>query len=277
MSPGPLRPVPVLMYHEINEPAQAWEHLTVSPVAFRQQLAYLRESGCTTMTAGALASLLAEGGQVPPRTVVLTFDDGFEDFHRHAVPALLEHGCTATVFVTTGWVAGDDLRPAANRPGRMLSWSQLAEVAAAGMEAGAHSCQHPQLDQIPAAALREELYSSKARLEDKLGVPVPGLAYPYGYSNAKVREVARGAGYGYGYAVRNTTTSPGGDLFRLPRLTVHHSTGLAEFRRLVEGQFALTMVRDRALTAAWSVVRRSRAALSGVNRREDHASIPQHH
>jgi len=268
----PPRSVPVLMYHEVNEPAQAWEHLSVSPAVFKEQLAYLTGSGCTTMTAGALAALLAEGGRVPPRTVVLTFDDGFEDFHRHAVPALVEHGCTATVFVTTGWVQEAGLQPTANRPGRMLSWSQIAEVATAGMEAGAHSCQHPQLDQIPATALREELYSSKAMLEDKLGVPVPGLAYPYGYSNAQVREVARSAGYGYGYAVRNTMASPGGDLFMLPRLTVHHSTGLAEFRRLVEGQFALTMVRDRALTATWSVVRRSRAALSGVNRGRDHAS-----
>jgi peptidoglycan/xylan/chitin deacetylase (PgdA/CDA1 family) len=262
------------MYHEVNDPAHAWEHLAVSPAAFREQLAYLRGSGCTTMTAGALASRLAEGGEVPPRTVVLTFDDGFEDFHRHAVPALVEHGCTATVFVTTGWVQDAGREAAANRPGRMLSWSQLAEVATAGMEAGAHSCQHPQLDQIPAAALREELYSSKARLEDKLGIQVPGLAYPYGYSSAQVREVARGAGYGYGYAVRNTMTSPGGDLFRLPRLTVHHSTGHSEFRRLVEGQFALTMMRDRALTAAWSVVRRSRAALSSASRGGDHASVP---
>jgi peptidoglycan/xylan/chitin deacetylase (PgdA/CDA1 family) len=260
------------MYHEVSEPAQAWEHLAVSPAAFREQLAYLRGAGCTTMTAGALASLLAEGGQVPPRTVVLTFDDGFEDFHRHAVPALVEHGCTATVFVTTGWVQDAGPQPTANRPGRMLSWRQIAEVVAAGMEAGSHSCRHPQLDQIQAALLRDELYASKARLEDKLGIPVPGLAYPYGYSNAKVREVARAAGYSYGYSVRNMVTSTGGDLFRLPRLTVHHSTGISEFRRLVEGRIALTMVRDRALTATWSVVRRSRAALTGINRERDHAS-----
>ncbi|TVZ07501.1 polysaccharide deacetylase family protein [Trebonia kvetii] len=101
---------------------------------------------------------------------------------------------------------------------------------------------------MPAALLRDELLSSKARLEDRLGIAVPGLAYPYGYS-ARVRGVARELGYHHGYAVRNTMPRPGGDLFRLPRLTVHHSTGSAEFRRLVEGQLTLTMARDRALTA----------------------------
>jgi peptidoglycan/xylan/chitin deacetylase (PgdA/CDA1 family) len=257
------------MYHEISEPAQAtWGHLAVSPAVFREQLAYLHHAGYTTLTAGALASLLAQSGQVPPRAVILTFDDGFEDFHRHAVPTLAEYGFTATVFVTTGWVQDVGSDSAAGRPGRMLSWSQVAEATAAGMEAGAHSCQHPQLDQIPVARLRDELCVSKAQLEDKLGIPVPGLAYPYGYSNGMVREVARAAGYHYGYAVRNTITTSRSDRFRLPRLTVHHSTGLSEFRRLVEGQLVPSMVRDRALTAGWSVVRRSRSALSAAKRND---------
>lgn len=269
MNQAPVRSVPVLMYHEISEPAQTGSQLAVSPAAFREQLAYLRDAGYSTLTAGALAALLAEGAAVPPRTVILTFDDGFEDFHRSAVPLLAEHGLNATVFVTTGWV--QDAGPA-RRPGRMLSWSQVDEAVAAGMEVGAHSALHPQLDQIPAARLREELYASKSELEDRLGAPVPGLAYPFGYSNAMVREVARAAGYGYGYSVRNVMAHPASDLFRLPRLTVHRSTSLSEFGRLVEGQLALTMVRDRAFTAGWSVVRKSRAALTAAARHRDYVS-----
>jgi peptidoglycan/xylan/chitin deacetylase (PgdA/CDA1 family) len=261
------------MYHEISDPEKAtWGNLAVSPAVFAEQLAYLRDAGYTAVTAGALASLLAEGGQAPPRTVILTFDDGFEDFHRYAVPPLVDHGFAATVFVTTGWVQDAGSESAASRPGRMLSWGQVGEVVAAGMEVGAHSCQHPELDQLPGARLRDELYMSKARLEDRLGIPVPGLAYPYGYSNTMVRQVARAAGYGYGYAVRNLMASPEADLFRLPRLTMHRSTGPSEFRRLIEGQIAVTMVRDRALTATWSVVRRSKAALTASTRRHDHAS-----
>ena len=266
MGSAPGWSVPVLMYHEINDPAEAWSHLAVPPPVFREQLAFLRNAGYSTISAGALALLLAEGGVVPPKTVVITFDDGFEDFHRYAVPALVEYGFTATVFVTTGWIqdAGSDSAP--SRPGRMLSWSQVAEAVAVGVEAGAHSCQHPQLDQIPVTRLRDELYVSKARLEDRLGISVPGLAYPFGYSNTTVRQVARAAGYEYGYAVRNMMANTESDLFKLARLTVHRSTSLAEFQRLINGQFVLTVARDRALTAGWSVVRRSKAALTGVGR-----------
>jgi peptidoglycan/xylan/chitin deacetylase (PgdA/CDA1 family) len=254
------------MYHEINEPAEAWDHLAVSPTAFREQLSFLRDAGYTSITAGAFATLLAHGGAVPARLVVITFDDGFEDFHKHAVPALVEYGFTATVFVTTGWIQDAGSGSAGRRPGHMLSWGQIAEAVAAGMEVGAHSCQHPELDQIPSTRLRGELSLSKATLEDKLGIPVPGLAYPFGYSNALVRQMARTAGYGYGYAVRNTMVNPKSDLFRLPRLTVHQSTSISEFQRLVGGQFVLTVARDRALTAGWSVVRRSRAALASATR-----------
>ena len=163
------------------------------------------------MTAGRLAEVLAGApGGLPDRAVVLTFDDGFEDFHRCALPLLDRYGYTATVFVTTGWVQ-DAGRDAAGRcPGRMLSWSQVAEAAGAGMEVGAHSWGHPQLDQLPGAALREELYASKAQLEDRLGRPVPGLAYPFGYSSARVRRVAREAGHHYACAVSNTLLTPGG-------------------------------------------------------------------
>src|SRR5262249_4084273 len=116
------RSVPVLMYHEVNEPAEAWRHLAVSPTAFREQLRYLDDAGYTTLTAGKLAALLTDGEPAPPRTVVLTFDDGFEDFHRHAVPALAEYGFTATVFVPTSWIQDAGSASATSRPGRMLSW-----------------------------------------------------------------------------------------------------------------------------------------------------------
>jgi peptidoglycan/xylan/chitin deacetylase (PgdA/CDA1 family) len=108
-----------------------------------------------TVPAGALPEILATG-EPPDRTVVLTFDDGYEDFHSRALPLLDRHGFPATVFVTSGWVQDDEEWPTVRRPGRMLSWGQVAEAAASGIEIGAHSCQHPQLDQLPADRLREE-------------------------------------------------------------------------------------------------------------------------
>jgi peptidoglycan/xylan/chitin deacetylase (PgdA/CDA1 family) len=252
--------VPVLMYHEIADAARTTSRFAVSPGAFAAQLAYLRDTGYTPLTAGALSAILADGiGKLPERPVVLTFDDGYEDFHSQAMPLLDQYGFTATLFMTSGWLAEAGRQRDGMRP--MLSWPQLAEAAHAGIEIGAHSSQHPELDQLPENLLREELHSSKSLLEDELGMSVPGLAYPYGYSNAKVRQVAREAGYAYAYAVGNTIATEKSGSFTLPRLTVQRATTLDSFSRIVSGHDTMMLQRDRVLTKGWAVVRRSKATL----------------
>ena len=268
VAPGVRPPVPILMYHEISPADETGSRLAVSPAAFAEQLAYLHDAGFQTVTAGRLAEVLAGApGGLPDRAVVLTFDDGFEDFHRRALPLLDRYGYTATVFVTTGWVQDAGRDAAGRRPARMLSWSQVAEAAGAGMEVGAHSWRHPQLDQLPGAVLREELYASKAQLEDRLGRPVPGLAYPFGYSSARVRRVAREAGHQYACAVSNALPDPAADLLALPRLTVRRSTTPQVFQQISQGSNVAQLYRrDRALTKGYAVARRARAALAGVAR-----------
>jgi peptidoglycan/xylan/chitin deacetylase (PgdA/CDA1 family) len=257
MTAPPAARVPILMYHEIAEPAETGSRLAVTPENFAAQLRYLRAAGFTAITAADLSARLAgDVGPLPDRPVVLTFDDGYADFHTRALPLLDSHGFTATLFVTTGWEQDAGLRSAA--PGRMLSRAQLAEAASAGIEIAAHTRSHPQLDQLPAQRVRDELLTSKRWLEDEIGLAVPGLAYPFGYSSDQVRRLAQDAGYRYAHAVDNRTASPADDPFALPRLTVRRATTLPEFRRLADGQDTLRLREDRALTQAWSLVRRVR-------------------
>lgn len=263
------RQVPILMYHEVARPADTASPLAVPPASFADQLAALAGDGFSTVTAATLAAAWAGQASLPERPAVITFDDGFADFHQAALPVLAEHGFTATVFVTTGWIedAGTAPPAARPRPGRMLSWQQLLESAAAGIEIAAHSHTHPQLDQLPAAQLAEELSSSKRLLEDRLGVPVPGMAYPFGYSDGGVRRAVHAAGYRYACAVANGIACPGSDRFALPRLTVRRSTRPATFARVVRGQqIPLIYAKDRSLTKGYAVVRRTRAVLGGVSR-----------
>jgi peptidoglycan/xylan/chitin deacetylase (PgdA/CDA1 family) len=142
----------------------------------------------------------------------------------------------------------------------MLNRTQLAEVAAAGIELGGHTRSHPQLDQLPEQLVRHELCSSKRWLEDEIGLAVSGLAYPFGYSSTQVRRVARDVGYRYAHAVDNRTTGADADLFQQPRLTIRRATNLPEYRRLADGEATLRLREDRALTRAWSVVRQVKAA-----------------
>jgi peptidoglycan/xylan/chitin deacetylase (PgdA/CDA1 family) len=244
------------MYHEILGEAQTSSPLAVAPDVFGRQLAYLHEAGFSTLTAGELAAFLCDGtGELPEKPVVLTFDDGYGDFYTEALPAMKQHGFTGTLFQTTGWVGRQDVAT------RMLNWGELAEIEQAGVEIGAHTVRHPQLDQLSEKDLRDELYASKSALEDHLGLAVPGLAYPYGYSSRRVREVARELGYTYAYSVDNTMTTKAAGRFTFPRLTVRRATTMDGFRDLVNGVDSFGLRGTRMLTKGFTVVRRAKSAL----------------
>lgn len=247
--------VPVLMYHEIADTATTQSKLAVAPELFADQLAYLSGQGFTSLTAGELAAILADRErQLPARPVVLTFDDGYGDFYDVALPLLKQHGLTGTVFQTTGWVGLTD------QVKRMMNWRELAEVAECGFEIGAHTYRHPQLDQLPGKEARNEIFGPKHEIEDKIGMAVPGLSYPFGYSNRMVQELAREAGHTYAYAVGNALTG-GDDLFTLPRLTVKRSTTMKSFQQMVNGKDTPALKRARLLTQGYSLVRRARSSV----------------
>lgn len=257
--------VPILMYHEIATRKDSSSPLAVPPDSFAAQLEHLREAGFTGLTVTALASaLISDPAGLPERPIALTFDDGFADFHDAALPLLDRYGFPATVFVTTGWIA-EAGHVAGGRPGRMLCWNQIREAAAAGVEIGAHSHRHPQLDQISLSSLRDELVTSKSMLEYGLGFAVPSMAYPYGYSNVRVRRVACEAGYSCACAVGNVIAGPGRDPLALPRLTIRRSTRPGTFGHIVRGEReSAIFLKDRSLTKGYALVRHTRAAVGGV-------------
>ncbi|GGK76358.1 polysaccharide deacetylase [Sphaerisporangium melleum] len=264
--------VPILMYHSVTDrPNSATRPLAVRPSVFESQMTYLKDRGFTALTLGDLvATLYGTGGApVPDRPVVITFDDGYADFHGEALPVLERLDFPATVFLTSGWVS-DAGRDAAGRPlDKMLSWSQAREAVSCGVEIAGHSHSHPQLDQLPDAALRQELRRNKALLEDKVGRPVATMAYPYGYSSARVRKEVRKAGYWAACAVANALAGDDDDVMALPRLTVSRSTTMNRFRRAVEGRgVPIIYLKEHALTKGYAMVRRTRYGLRQVVGRE---------
>ncbi|MFB7371039.1 polysaccharide deacetylase family protein [Streptomyces sp. NPDC056222] len=254
------------MYHAVDpRPAPATHRLSVSPEAFAEQMAVVADQGLTPLTTTDLATAWRTGGALPARPVLITFDDGYEGVHRHALPALAKHGFASTLFVSTGW-----LRGAYDEGGAldtMLDWDQVRELAAAGTEIGGHTHTHPQLDQVDDRRLWYETLRCKEIVREELGKAPVSFAYPYGYSNRRVRRTVRAAGYAQALAVGNATARRAQGPYALARVTVRRSTGIEEFERLVEGRaIGRTFAADRALTKGYAVVRRARGALRAAGR-----------
>jgi peptidoglycan/xylan/chitin deacetylase (PgdA/CDA1 family) len=250
--------VPVLMYHAVaDEPSEATRALSVTPAAFAEQMAVVADRGLTPVTTADLAGAWRAGRPLPERPVLITFDDGYEGVHRHALPVLAAHGFPATLFVSTGWLRGPyDTGGALDT---MLDWDQVRALADAGVEIGGHSHTHPQLDQLGPDALRYELIHCREILTDRLGTAPTSFAYPYGYSDRRVRAAVRETGYAQALAVGNGLARRAQGPYALRRLTVRRGTGAREFARLLEGRaIARTFARDRALTKGYAVVRRTR-------------------
>ncbi|AFM19320.1 putative xylanase/chitin deacetylase [Mycolicibacterium chubuense NBB4] len=260
-----IQSVPILMYHAVADaPSAATRRLSVTPKSLIEQIAFLADSGYTGMTFSDLASAFEEGAALPERPVVVTFDDGYADFAETAWPILERRGFPATVFVTSGWVADAGSHAAGKPLDRMLTRAQIRGLAAAGVEIGAHSHSHPQLDQLDDATLCEEIRFGRALLEESIGRPVRSIAYPFGYSSPRVRLAARAAGYRCAASVRNLRATPSDNVFMLPRLTIRRSTDEDAFAAIVTGAHGPVLRQERVLTAGWASVRRSRRAAKWV-------------
>lgn len=250
--------VPILMYHAVAAaPNDATRALSVAPEAFAEQMAVVAGLGLTPLTTAALAAHWRSGAPLPSRPVLITFDDGYEGVHRHALPVLAGHGFPATLFVSTGWLRGE--HDTGGGPDTMLDWDQVRALAAAGVEIGGHSHTHPQLDQLTDDDLERELTRCRDIVTGQLGAPPVSFAYPYGYSSRRVRQAVRRAGYAQALAVGNALARRRQGPYALHRVTVRRSTGTDEFERLLRGRaITRTFLGDRALTKGYAMVRRAR-------------------
>ncbi|MGW2560247.1 polysaccharide deacetylase family protein [Streptomyces sp. NPDC001514] len=249
------------MYHAVgHRPAPATYGLSVSPEAFAEQMELIGERGFTPVTTAELGRAWRRGEPLPTRPVLITFDDGYEGVHRHALPVLAKRGFASTLFVSTGWLRGE--HETGGAIDTMLDWDQVRALAAAGTEIGGHTHTHPQLDQLDDRRLRYETLRCREIIAGETGAAPVSFAYPYGYSSRRVRHMVRAAGFAQSLAVGNALARRRQGPYALERVTVRRSTGIEEFERLVEGRaIARNFAGDRALTKGYAVVRRARRAV----------------
>lgn len=187
----------ILIYHHIApakreaagcDPAED-AALTLAPEQLEKQLQGLLQRGFRFVGLPELVSTIARRGWEPWRQVAVTFDDGWTDNHTYALPVLRRLNVPATFFVTTA-----HLHTAAP-DARVMNVDQLRDLLRCGMTIGAHSRTHPNLLEIPEARAREEIFGSKADLEQALGARIDLFAYPYGAHHRVQVNLVREAGY----------------------------------------------------------------------------------
>lgn len=155
---------------------------------------------------------------------VLTFDDGMQSVHEHALPAVRERGVPATVYVVSDWVGKDNRwpgQPPGIAPIPLMTWEQLRACQEGGMTIGAHTCNHPHLDRLGEAEASLELSRCQATLEERLGGPVRHLAYPYGSHAAATARLAA-AWFDTAVTTEMSFVRPGHGVYEWPRIDTYY-------------------------------------------------------
>jgi peptidoglycan/xylan/chitin deacetylase (PgdA/CDA1 family)/uncharacterized low-complexity protein len=190
--------VVVLCYHRFEEKPK--DSLGLAPAEFERQMDALKEHGFTVISMRDF--LLWRRGEkaLPEKSALITVDDGFRSVYEVAWPILKAREYPFTLFIYTNYVKGQP-----NAGGQSMSWGELAEMRDAGVDIQSHTVSHSNMKfekgkwgvkyKTGEEWLKAEMEVSKKMLEQKLGIPVGAVAYPYGVHNQKIRAAAMDAGY----------------------------------------------------------------------------------
>lgn len=242
--------VPILVYHSVfpHHPGQTHDQrvLDVAPDVFAEQMQYLVKGGYHVISFEQLVDALDGRATLPPRPVVITFDDGWENQYRHAFPVLRKLGMPATFFVFTSVIGHDR---------RNMTWAELREMKAAGMTIGSHTRTHPMLPDDH-RGLAYEVDSSRVDIERHLGSAPRFFAYPFGAWDRQALKEARHAGYEAARLYGGGTWNDRSRMFALHAVPV--TENMSRFERAVSGDSAVT--RDVRAIATAGAARHDRSA-----------------
>ena len=214
---GPGLNLPILIYH-------------YPPPDFNAQLDQLQQKGYTTVTMGQLADALHQTSRpLPPKPVVITFDDGFAN-QMTAYAELKQHHMVATFYIISGgarskWCIGagrrnhDALQPSGGCGDSYLTWDQIKQLDKSGIiTIGAHTVDHESLPTDPLSVQQFEILANKRDIESHLGHAVDTFAYPYGTYDATTIAVVKAAGFTTAVTTTPGTTQTLAGIYTLPRV-----------------------------------------------------------
>ncbi len=249
------RSIPILMYHLVTLQAGSIPRkYRVTPRMFAAQMRWLAVAGYTALTLDTLHAARAGQIDLPPRPVVITFDDGCRDCYRYAVPILQAQHFTAAFFLVTGLV-GKTAHWLIERwkvELELMDWAEAQHLVDAGFQCGSHTVNHFHLPELDVATCQRELHDSRATLEERLGSPIRHLAYPFGSFDEHVRNIADECGYLTACSTRKGLSTLIEDGLALRRVPINGQDSLLDFAwQLRLGH----NIRETFQRAAWRIQR----------------------
>lgn len=214
------KPIPVLMYHSIDY--EEGNELRVPKEKFKEQMQYLKDNGYTTLTFNELYGFLVNNKPVPEKSVVITFDDGYEDNYQNAYPILKEFGFYATIFVITNTV--DNEKP-------FLTSGQLKEMEQNGIDIESHTLAHDELNKLPYDKQVTTLKGAKEYIEKTLNKKAKYIAYPFGKWNEDTIKALKDTGYDMAFTTIGGWSDKDQGIFTLHRVYISSKHDINEFKR----------------------------------------------
>jgi peptidoglycan/xylan/chitin deacetylase (PgdA/CDA1 family) len=241
------------MYHRISSDEHSGvDKFAVDREEFVKQMEWLAFTEYQTITLEAWLACRRHEVRIPEKSVVITFDDGFQDCFEHAVPILCELRFTATFFLVASLVGKTSHWQMAKRrvAFALMDWTSVRALEIEGFRCESHTLTHPRLTDLSDGSCRGELSGSRQLLEDKIGREVRHLAYPFGSFDPRVQDIAADVGYLSACSVRQGLSSASDNIFELPRVPVTGEDTLETFKGKVQGVGSCVgerTVSDRAI------------------------------
>jgi peptidoglycan/xylan/chitin deacetylase (PgdA/CDA1 family) len=182
--------VPILIFHSVRPyrptDLKRVRRYIATPDTLDKELGYLKENGYISVSFDDLAHRLLLGSPLPPKPLIISFDDGWASQYEYALPLLKKYGFIATFFIFTNAIGVKNF----------MNWDQVLALEEAGMQIGCHSKSHPFLTRIKSEeALREEIFGAKQIIETHLRKTVTAYDYPFGLYNDHIIDLVKGAGF----------------------------------------------------------------------------------
>lgn len=220
----PKNGVPVLMYHMIGvDPDDPHNQACLTEENFRKQMKFLKDNDFHPITMEQLYEYMVHNKPVPVRPVVLTFDDGYPDTYSIVMPVMKEYGFACTVFIPTY----------DTDHGTRLTWQQIKEMKAAGMEIASHGYHHERLNQMGGTTLDTEMQKSQAELKEQLGITNEFFCYPYGGNSPEAEKVMKKYGIKLAFTMNPGWAKYGDNPYAVKRIWIGNEVDIDNFRQRI--------------------------------------------